>query len=286
MSKTTSTNSLLLAMKSKMLFVLPILFTVLVSIICAQFVLIAEPIQGLSFFDKINESFVMVILTITLTSIISLLVFFHIFGKRPFFALKILIAAFILGGVLAILLFGKLLFNLLGIASPIFLAVIAIITYAGAYFAYLTMVDALSDRIKNLLFVICSGALGSFLGILIPAVPVIFISLFLSILDLALIRRKTVEKITGKQLYDKLLTNIAFANSDWGVGIGDLTCYAMVVANVLLNFGIFAGSLSLLLVLTGSFLSFMLTLRMDKLPGLPIPITLGLLPSITFLLIL
>ena len=288
MARTIFPNFLFSAKINKLHFMVPIFFAVLISTIFAQFVLLAEPFRdSTALFDGIGEFFVALnILIITLMSITSLFIFFRIFKKRREFALRILVAAFILGGVLSTLLFGKLVFKLLGLASPLFLLVVAIVAYIGAYFAYLVMVDALSDRIKNLLFVICSGALGSFLGVLLPAVPVVGISLFLSVLDSVLIKRKTVESIVGEETYEKLVTDVAFANQEWGIGIGDLTCYAMVVSNTLVNFGIFAGGLSLLLILVGSFLSMVLTIRMVRLPGLPIPVALGLLPSITLLFFL
>lgn len=285
MTRIAFPDFLLSATINRLHFVLPILFAILVSAICAQVVLLAEPIHGSNtLFYGISELFVVLnIIIITLVSIMSLLVFFRIFKKRPKFALKILVAAFILGGVLSTLLFGKLLFNMLGLDSPVFLVVVAVVAYIGAYFAYLVLVDALSDRMKNLLFVICSGVLGSFLGVLVPTVPVAGISVFLAVLDLFLIKRKTVESILGKEAYEKLVVNVAFSNQEWGIGIGDLTCYAMLVANTLVNFGIIAGSLSLLLILIGSFLSLALTIRMVRLPGLPIPVALGLLPSIMLL---
>jgi hypothetical protein len=267
---------------NRLYFMLPIFFAILLSAICAQFVLFAEPIRGSNiFFDGISELLVAIdIIIITLVSIVSLFVFFRVFKKRPEFALKILVAAFILGGVLSTLLFGKLVFTLLGLSSPVFLVVVAIVAYAAAYFAYLVIVDALSDRMKNLLFVICSGVLGSFLGVLLPTVLVIGISGFLSVLDIILIKRKTVENIVGKKSYGKLVINVTFSNQDWGIGIGDLTCYALVVSNALVTFGVFAGFSSLLLILIGSFVSLALTIRRFRLPGLPIPVTLGLLPSI------
>jgi len=285
MTRTAFPDFLFSSTINRLHFILPILFAILVSAICAQFVLLAEPIRGSDiFFAGISDLFVVLnILIITLVSIISLFVFFRMFKKRPVFALKILVAAFILGGVLSTLLFGKLVFNMLGLDSPVFLVVVAIVAYTGAYFAYLVLVDALSDRMKNLLFVICSGVLGSFLGVLVPTVPVVGISVFLAVLDLFLIKWKTVESIVGKETYEKLVVTVAFSNQEWGIGIGDLTCYAMVVANTLVNFGIIAGCLSLLLILIGSLLSLALTIRILRLPGLPIPVALGLLPSIMLL---
>jgi len=136
---------------------------------------------------------------------------------------------------------------------------------------------------RNLLFVVCSGSLGSFLGVLLPAVSVVGISLFLSVLDFFLIKRKTVETIVGEKTYEKLVFSVAISSEEWGIGIGDLTCYSMVVSNALVIFGFFAGVVSLLLILMGSLISLALTLRTVRLPGLPIPMTLGLIPSIILL---
>ena len=274
-----------LAKIRKFNFILPVFFAILVSTICAQFVLLAEPFRGSNGLIGEFGDFLIVLnlVAISLMSIMSLLIFFRIFKRRPELALKILVAVFIIGGVLSTLLFGKLVFSLLDLASPLFLVVVAVTAYAGAYFAYLVLVDALSDRMRNSLFVICSGLLGSFLGILLPVIPVLLISSFLSILDLFLIKRKTLEDMVGEEAYEKLMINVAFSNKGWGIGIGDLTCYAMIAANTLVNFGVLAGVISLFLILIGSFFSMALTVRMFRVPGLPLPAVLGLLPSIVLL---
>ena len=269
-------------------FILPIFFAILISAIFAQVVLVTEPIRGLTIlFDGIDENFVALnILIISLVSIVSLFLFFHFLKKNRVFAIRIVVAAFILGGVLSTLLFGKLVFNLLGLASPLMLLVIAVITYSGAYFAYLVLVDALSKRTRNLLFVICSGALGSFLGVLLPPIMAVGISLFLSALDLVLIERKIVENIVGEETYENLLTEVTFSHNEWGVGIGDLTCYSMVVSNTSVNFGIYMGTFSLVLILMGVLLTLALAIRKIRQPGLPIAITLGVFPSILLLFFL
>jgi hypothetical protein len=286
MATTVYPNFLLSAKINRLHFMLPILFAILVSLICAQFVLLSEPIRNsTALFDGMSEFFVVIsILVIVVLSIVSLFVFFRIFNKNPHFALRIVVAAFILGGMLSTLLFGKLVFSLLHLDSPLLLIVVAFVAYIGVYFAYLSIVDALSDRMKNLLFVFCSGSLGSFLGVLLPAVPVIGISLFLSVLDFLLIRRRTVENIVGEETYEKLVFNVAISNQEWGIGIGDLTCYSMVVSSTSVTFGFSIGVVSLMLILIGSLISLTLTLQRVRLPGLPIPIALGLIPLIMLLL--
>lgn len=282
MATTIHPNFLLSTKINKLHFMLPILFAILVSLICAQFVLLSEPIRNsTALFDGMSEFLVVInVFIIVVLSMVSLFVFFRMFNKNPHFALRIVVAAFILGGMLSTLLFGKLVFSLLNLNSPLILVVVAFVAYVGVYFAYLSIVDALSDRMKNLLFVFCSGALGSFLGVLLPAVPVVGISLFLSVLDFLLIKGKTVENIVGEETYEKLVFNVAISNEDWGIGIGDLTCYSMVVSSTSVTFGFSIGMVSLLLILLGSLISITLTLRRVRLPGLPIPVALGLIPSI------
>ena len=269
-------------------FILPIFLAILISAIFAQIVMVALPIRdSTSLFGGIDKVFAAFnILIIALVSITSFFLFLHFFNKKRASALRVLIAAFILGGVLSTLLFGKLAFTFLGLASPLMLLVVAIVTYSGAYFAYLVLVDALSRRTRNLLFVFCSGALGSFLGVLMPPVIAVGVSLFLSVLDLVLIERRIVENMVGEEMYENLLIDVTFSHGDWGVGIGDLTCYAMVVSNALVNFGILTGILSLVLILIGVLITLSISVKRARQPGLPIATALGVLPSIVFLFLL
>jgi hypothetical protein len=268
---------------NKFEFIIPILFTIIISSFLSYFVFFLEFEENNSFslLYGLEDFFALLnIAIIILISITSLFIFFRLFRKKQKLALKILVAAFILSGILSTLLFVKLMFNSIFMESPVILIIAAFVTYIGAYFAYLVMVEALSERMKNLLFVICSGALGSFVGVLVPSMPIILVSLFLSAIDLILIKRKSVEKIFGKSEYEKLIVGIAFSNNQWGVGIGDLTCYSMVVSNTFANFGVLGGVVSLFLILFGSYLSLLMTLRRGRFPGLPITLVLGLIPLI------
>lgn len=272
---------------NKLYFLLPIFFAILISLIYSQFVLLAQPYSDSSTFtfEGYSEVFIALnIFTIAVISAISLFIFFRILKTKREVALRILVATFIIGGMLSTLLFGKQIFILLNLESPLFLLVVAVVAYVGTYFAYLAFVESLSDRARNMLFVVCSGTLGSFLGVLVPILPVIGISLFLSVADLVLISRSTVEKIVGEAEYEKLIMKISFSNREWGIGIGDLTCYAMVVSSSSVSFGVLVGGLSLLLILVGALLSLVLAIRMVRIPGLPISIVLGLLPSMAMLI--
>jgi len=271
---------------NRLYFLLPIFFAILIALVYSQFVLLAQPYSNSSTFtfEGYSEVFIALnIFAIAIISATSLFIFFRMLKTKRKIALRILVATFIIGGMLSTLLFGKHLFILLNLESPLFLLVVAVVAYSGTYFAYLAFVDALSDRARNMLFVVCSGTLGAFLGVLLPILPVIGISLFLSVADLVLISRGTVEKIVGEAEYEKLIMKISFSNREWGIGIGDLTCYSMVVSSSSVSYGVLVGGLSLLLILVGSFLSLLLTVRLIRIPGLPISTVLGLLPSISLI---
>lgn len=170
--------------------------------------MLAQPYSNSSTltFEGCGEVFIALnIFAITITSAISLVIFFRILKTKREVALRILVATFIIGGMLSTLLFGKHIFILLNLESPLFLLVVAVVAYIGTYFAYLAFVEALSDRARNALFIVCSGTLGSFLGVLVPLLPVIGISLFLSVADIILISRNTVERIVGEAEYEKLI---------------------------------------------------------------------------------
>ena len=268
---------------NKLYFLLPIFFTILIALIYSQLVLASQAGSNSAtfLFEGYNEVFIAVnIAVITIISALSLLIFFHILKTKRNLAIRVLVSSFIMGGMLSTLLFGKHIFLLLNFESPLFLLVVAFVAYGGAYFAYLAFIEALSNRARNTLFLVCSGTLGSFLGVLVPMLPVIVISLFLSAVDIISIRKNTVEDIVGKTEYESLIMKLAFSNKDWGIGIGDLTCYSMIVANTSISYGAPAGGLSLLLILIGSFFSLLLTIKMIRIPGLPISTVLGLIPSI------
>ena len=171
---------------NKLNFLLPIFLSILIALIYSQLVLVSQSnSNGATFlFEGYSEVFIVVnIAVITIISTLSLLLFFHILKTKKDLAIRVLISSFIMGGMLSTLLFGKHIFILLNFESPLFLLVVAFVGYIGTYFAYLAFIEALSNRARNVLFLVCSGTLGSFIGVLVPIVPVIKISKTYSAVD-------------------------------------------------------------------------------------------------------
>lgn len=269
-------------------FLYPIFFTIIISMVLVQLILLVNSYQErplLSLQKSFTTSTILNLLVVSVLSAIVLFILFRIRKIRNKTAAKALIAMFIEGGMLAILLFGKLLFISLGLETPIFLIFVAVVAYIGTYFAFLAFVDSLSQKARNRLFVISSGSLGSFLGLLIPILPVIGISIILAITDIFLIQTAFFQRMLGEAKHEKIIIEMAFSTNEWGIGIGDLICYSMIVSSTSANYGIVVGSLSLLFILTGALLTMKLTAKQRQVPGLPIATTLGLLPSILVLIL-
>jgi hypothetical protein len=269
-------------------FIYPIFFAIIISMFLVQLILLVSPYEEatiVSLQRSFTFSTIINLLVISLVAAVFLYVLFRYRKIGNKLAAKILVAMFIEGGMLAILLFGKLLFITLGLETPIFLVFVAIIAYIGSYFAFLSFVDQLSRRGRNRLFVIASGSLGSFLGLLLPIPIIIVVSILLAVADAFLIQKGVFKGFLGETQYEKLIIEMAFSTSEWGIGIGDLINYSMIVSGASANFGLVIGGLSLILILVGAIFTMSLATKQRYVPGLPIATALGLLPSLFVLFV-
>jgi hypothetical protein len=269
-------------------FLYPIFFAIIISMFLVQIILLVSPYEDATIVSLQRSFTVSTVVNLLVISLVAAGFLYVIFRYRKIgnkMAAKILVAMFIEGGMLAILLFGKLLFITLGLETPIFLVFVAIIAYIGSYFAFLSFVDQLSRRGRNRLFVIASGSLGSFLGLLLPIPVIIVVSVILAVADAFLIQKGIFKGFLGEAQYEKVIIEMAFSTSEWGIGIGDLISYSMIVSGASANFGLVIGGLSLVLILVGAVFTMSLTAKQRYVPGLPIATALGLLPSLFVLFV-
>lgn len=271
----------------KLYFMLPVIFAILVSLVFAQLVLLAEPYRKdslSSFFDYGELLSPLNLSVMAIATVIILLVFFRMVKTGNKFAMRILVASFIVVGSLSTLLIGRLVFVLLESESQLLLIVLSAVAFTGMSGAFLALIGVLSREARNRLFVISSGVFGAFVGVLIPTLPVIGILAVLSIADTILILSNSVQRIFGEAKYEELIMEISFSTREWGIGLGDLICYSMIASNTSAYFGVYAGGASVVLILIGSFLTMKLAVKHVRVPGLPIATLLGLLPSIALLI--
>jgi presenilin-like A22 family membrane protease len=123
--------------------------------------------------------------------------------------------------------------------------------------------------------VIClGGALGTFFGSAIPVYSSVIILAALAVYDIFAVYYGPVGKIAATGL-DKL-PGLSFSFKDIEMGLGDLVFYSLLTGNMLFNFGLIPCFVSLIGILAGSFLTFLMLEKRGIFPGLPFPIILGL----------
>jgi presenilin-like A22 family membrane protease len=130
----------------------------------------------------------------------------------------------------------------------------------------------------GLVVLLIGGALGAFLGIMIPTISTILILGFLAVYDVFAVFRGPVGKIAQGGL--EQLRGLSISFKDVQMGLGDLTFYAMLVSRVLASAGPIYCLGSTAGVLIGVFLAFKMLEKKGMFPGLPFSIALGLVPLI------
>lgn len=134
------------------------------------------------------------------------------------------------------------------------------------------------SRICNSIVLCLGGALGAFLGAVVPTLSAILILCFLSVYDVLAVYHGPVGKIAFSGL--EQLHGLSFSFKDIQMGLGDLTFYSMLSGHMLLNFGFISCAASIISILFGCFLSFKMLERKGMFPGLPFPIIFGLTASL------
>lgn len=152
--------------------------------------------------------------------------------------------------------------------------ILAIIITAATVFA----IFRAHNKLSNLAILLLGGALGTFLGSTIPTQSAILILGFLAIYDIFAVYRGPVGKIARGGL--EHLRGLSFSFKDIQMGLGDLTFYSMLSGHMLLNFGPFACLASIVGILLGCVLSFMMLEKKGMFPGLPFPVLFGLVAGL------
>jgi presenilin-like A22 family membrane protease len=167
------------------------------------------------------------------------------------------------------------------------------LVYLSALFAYLPSLDflviplsvlitvifdlaifRLGSKARNLVVVLLGGGLGVFFSASIPFYSAVLILVFLAVYDVFAVYYGPVGKIADSGLDQ--LQGLSYSFKDVQMGLGDLVFYSMLVGTMLFNFGLLSYIVSLVGILAGSFITFLLLEKRGMFPGLPFPILLGL----------
>jgi presenilin-like A22 family membrane protease len=132
----------------------------------------------------------------------------------------------------------------------------------------------LGSKTRNTVVICLGGALGVFFAASIPVLSALLILCFLAIYDVFAVYYGPVGKIAHAGLDQ--LKGLSFSFKDIQMGLGDLVFYSMLSGSMLFNFGVVSSLVSLVGILVGAFLTFVMLEKKGIFPGLPFPIFLGL----------
>jgi len=129
-------------------------------------------------------------------------------------------------------------------------------------------------KARNLAVVLLGGGLGVFFSASIPFYSAVLILVFLAVYDVFAVYYGPVGRIADSGL--EQLQGLSYSFKDVQMGLGDLVFYSMLVGTMLFNFGLLSYIVSLIGILAGSFITFIMLEKRGMFPGLPFPILIGL----------
>jgi presenilin-like A22 family membrane protease len=269
--------------RAEPIYLLPVLASLLVGVVCASIVLVAPvPRTAVTPFPEnpvgsLGNGLYFVVLAGVGASLIYLLL------KRRNLKLITLITGFAITAA-AFLLSSVYLYAALSIFNVPYTDLLVLALAVPITVLVDLAVFRARGKVYSLAILLLGGALGAFLGMSIPILSAVLILSFLAAYDVFAVYRGPVGKIAQTGL--EQLRGLSVSFRDVQIGLGDLTFYSMLTALVLTNAGPAGPALcvaSITGVLIGAFVALKMLERRGIFPGLPFPVALGLAPLIALL---
>jgi presenilin-like A22 family membrane protease len=151
---------------------------------------------------------------------------------------------------------------------PLIIALSAVITVLADLAIF-----RLRGKISDVVVLGLGGALGVFLGANLNVVTAVLILLVLAVYDVIAVYRGPVGKIANSGL--EQLQGLSFSFKDIQMGLGDLVFYSVLTGTMFVNYNLNVCIFSIVGVLIGNYLTFLMLEKREVFPGLPIPIAFG-----------
>ena len=158
-------------------------------------------------------------------------------------------------------------------AIPNLEAIVLILSSSIAVLAYFA-IFRIHGKFCDITVLCLGGALGAFLGVAIPTLSTVLILGFLAVYDAFAVYYGPVGKIARRGLDQFKGLSFSFRNIQ--MGLGDLTFYSMLSGHMLIYLGFISCLASMIGILLGCFLAFKMLEKKGMFPGLPFPISFGL----------
>jgi len=238
------------------------------------FRLYAEPIpeSEFGFLAAVGNAILFVVLaTVGATLVVLLLKY----GREKFLR-YLLIGAFGFISIVVVLYFGFMYVIIFQFVDPVLASLILIALIMTIALAFFT-VDA-DNRMKNGGLLIFGAAIGAFLGVVLPVWTSVLLLIGLAIYDYYSVKRGPIRKIVELTEDDPdKLGVLAVSSAEWDIGLGDVAFYGMMTVLALVNFGLLPTILAVVGIISGFLITLKLLEKRGLMPGLPIPVALGLL---------
>ncbi len=232
--------------------------------------------HGLTGFDPLTLGFV---------SIVVLSILFYELKRHGERTAKILMAGVTMSGTLAGLVLLQAWFEEANAGLGVFFLLAPPVAYVGLYLSFRDYTGSLSRRRAGFLRAGSATLLGSVLGALLPVLFTVPFLVLLSILDLFFIDNKVLGRTVGTKALDELINATTLPLAGLDIGLGDLMAYSMLATTSIIHSGIYAALATTGLILAGVLVTFQVARSRFVVPGLPIPLWLGMAPTLIVLLL-
>jgi hypothetical protein len=205
-------------------------------------------------------------------------VFFILFRRYPRIASIIAIAAFWLVAFLTLLMH----ILVLGVlrATEIPLIDITAPALGATLLAYL--VRRSSGAAALVAASVTAAAGGTIIGYMIPQLTLLVLVASLSVFDLVMVKRGYLSTLSHEEYRSRIhyIRGLVVEVGGINIGLGDLLFYSITISSTFFQMGAIPAIFSNIGIASGYYLTLQLLKRWDTVPGLTIPLLLGLLLSL------
>ncbi len=204
-----------------------------------------------------------------------------VFGlkRHPEKSARLIVASVTIAGTLSGLVLLKVWMQASGVPPAMFLVTLPL-GYLGLNWSLKGYLGYLSQRKTNFLMLFSASLLGALIGTSLPTIIGVLFLLSLTSLDVLVVEFGTLANMVGQSRYDEVVSVVTLPLDKFLVGIGDFLAYSVLASAALRDLGIYGTVETSVLILLGAILTFQITRRRKRAPGLLIPIGIGSIPLI------
>lgn len=218
-----------------------------------------------------------------LLSLILVGVLYYGMKRYPEKSARILVAAVTVVGTISGLILLRTSLQASGAPPALFLVTLPL-GYFGLNWSVRGYFGSLSHRKATLLILTSATLLGALIGTSLATMVSLIFLIVLATLDVFIVESNTIPSIVGKTSYDQVVSVVTLQLDAYAIGLGDFLAYSILSSTALRILGLYGSIETSILILVGVAVTFEMTRRRGKAPGLLLPVGLGSIPIILGLL--